>query len=123
MTLDVGSHTVTHRALDELDPREQDDELARSRDTLERRLGHPVRVLAYPFGGWDTFPDELRRRVSTHGYRAACANVMGRNDTRTDRFALRRVRIGWNDTLWRFRLKIDGAYDWSDRVRRLLENL
>lgn len=120
ITLEIGSHTVTHRPLQELDPAEQDHELALSRGELETRLGQPVRVFAYPFGGWDTFPDDVRGRVRAQGYAAACANVMGANTAATDRFALRRVRIGWNDTLWRFRLKLAGAYDWSDRLRRVL---
>ncbi|MBI3011152.1 MAG: hypothetical protein HYY58_01490 [Candidatus Omnitrophica bacterium] len=28
---------------------------------------------------------------------------------------LKRTRIGWEDRLWRFRLKMAGAYDWIDR--------
>lgn len=123
VTLEIGSHTVSHRPLHELAPAEQDEELARSRRLLETRLGRPVRVFAYPFGGWDTFPDDVRSRVRAQGYAAACANVMGANTAATDRFALRRVRIGWNDTLWRFRLKLEGAYDWSDWLRQALEKV
>lgn len=121
--LEIGSHTMTHRRLHTLSGAEQDAELGPSRRTLETRLGRQVRVFAYPFGGWDTFPDELHPRLHAHGYIAACTNVMGANLAGADLLALRRVRIGWNDNLWRLRLKLAGAYDWSDRARRLLASL
>jgi len=122
-TIEVGSHAATHRPLHALSRSEQEAELGSSRRTLEDRLGGSVRAFAYPFGGWDTFPDGLQSLLRTHGYEAACTNVMGANTAGANLFALRRVRVGWNDRLWRFRLKLAGAYDWSDRVRRMLSLL
>ncbi|TAJ31154.1 MAG: polysaccharide deacetylase family protein [Nitrospirae bacterium] len=121
--MEIGSHTVTHRPLHTLSPAEQATEVEASRRVLEERLGRPVQVFAYPFGGWNTFPAHLRDLLRRHGYTAACTNVMGANVAGANTMALRRVRIGWNDSLWRFRLKLAGAYDWSDRARRVLASL
>jgi len=118
--VEIGSHTMTHRALHALSAAEQVMEIAASRRSLEERLKRPVHVFAYPFGGWDTFPSPLHDLLRRQGYRAACTNVMGANRARANPMALRRVRIGWCDTLWRFRLKLAGAYDWSDGLRRLV---
>ncbi len=50
----IGAHTVSHRALSTLDADEAVDELARSRVTLEERLGVEVRHACYPFGDRDS---------------------------------------------------------------------
>jgi peptidoglycan/xylan/chitin deacetylase (PgdA/CDA1 family) len=118
--IEIGSHTVTHRLLHTLPPAEQEIEIDNSRQVLEELLGRPVRVFAYPFGGWGTFPLSLQSLLKRHGYAAACTNVMGINNHRTSPMALHRVRISWCDTLWRFRLKLAGAYDWSDSLRRVM---
>ncbi len=116
----IGSHTITHRHLHRLTPMERRTELTESRAALESRLGRPVRTFAYPFGAWGTFPADVQADVAAAGYTVACVNVMGTNARGANMFALRRVRIGWEDHLWRFRLKIAGAYDWSDHVRHIL---
>jgi len=115
--LEIGSHTATHRVLHERSAEEQRAELEGSKRTLEDRLGRPVRVFAYPFGGWNTFPAAVQRVLGDVGYVAACTNVMGKNGAGANPLALHRVRIGWHDVAWRFRMKLAGAYDWSDRVR------
>jgi len=47
---EVGSHTITHRALPFLNGRELRRELEVSRNYLEDVIGTPVRTVAYPFG-------------------------------------------------------------------------
>ena len=48
--IEIGSHTVAHRDLTSLPDGALLEDLRSSRLTLERRLGHPVPWLAYPFG-------------------------------------------------------------------------
>jgi peptidoglycan/xylan/chitin deacetylase (PgdA/CDA1 family) len=116
--IDIGSHTMTHPRVHELTPDERRDELVRSRDQLESRLGRPVHAFAYPFGGWGTFPPAVQEDVRAAGYTIACANVMGPNLPDTNPFALCRTRLGWEDSSRRFRAKLAGAYDWTDRIRK-----
>lgn len=50
--LTVGSHTWSHPDLTRLPASRVDEELRRSRETLEDRLGRPVTAFCYPRGLW-----------------------------------------------------------------------
>jgi peptidoglycan/xylan/chitin deacetylase (PgdA/CDA1 family) len=60
--LDVGAHTVNHIPLNQATPERARVEILQSRDTLQDRLGRPVRAFAYPWGfntpGLRTWLDE-----------------------------------------------------------------
>lgn len=45
-----GSHGVTHARLDRLSREDLNEELIRSRDSIEQLVGRPCRLLAYPYG-------------------------------------------------------------------------
>jgi len=47
---EIGSHSVTHRDLNSLDPASQRYEIVESRERLQAKLGVPVMTFAYPFG-------------------------------------------------------------------------
>ena len=47
---EIGSHSVTHRDLNSLDPESQRYEIVESREQLQNKLGVPVMTFAYPFG-------------------------------------------------------------------------
>lgn len=72
----LGAHTVSHprmswRLYDEDLARYQqrlDDECARAREAMERALGTPIELFAYPYG---EAPDAAREAVRRAGYRAA----------------------------------------------------
>jgi len=49
----IGSHTMTHPFLTRIGPQERAEELARSKDYLEKLTGGPVPALAYPYGDYD----------------------------------------------------------------------
>ncbi len=48
--MSIGSHTWSHRNLARLPLADVTSDLARARETLEERLGQPVRAVAYPWG-------------------------------------------------------------------------
>lgn len=87
---DIGSHTVTHRPLTTLSSEAVGEELGRSRRELERRLGHPVQWLAYPFGAVDARVVELARRA---GYVLAVTTRPGLVEVASDRLELPRFEI------------------------------
>lgn len=115
--MSVGSHTWSHRQLSDLSIDEQRQEIEQSKVVLEARLGHAVKWLAYPYGHVDSLTEETIRCLQQAGFEAACVNVMGVNQVGDSPWVLRRTRIGWEDCLWRFRLKMTGAYDWVDQWR------
>lgn len=98
---EIGSHTVSHPKLPELDPDAARDELVASKIECERRLGAECSSVAYPFGAHDAAVAELAREA---GY-AAAAGVRPLGDPRDP---LRRTRVGIyrGDGAARFALKI-----------------
>lgn len=66
---EVGSHTLSHARLPELDDHALETELCDSRRLLEERLGHPCETLAYPYGAFDARVVAATRAA---GYLAAC---------------------------------------------------
>ncbi|MBK7875218.1 MAG: polysaccharide deacetylase family protein [Planctomycetes bacterium] len=66
---EVGSHTVDHELLPELDDAELERQLSESRATLERWTGAPVRAFCYPNGDHD---ERSARAVRAAGYAHAC---------------------------------------------------
>jgi peptidoglycan/xylan/chitin deacetylase (PgdA/CDA1 family) len=67
--MDIGSHTHTHRLLAHLSPAEQRQELGRSKEILEGRLGAPVSSVAYPIGSRVAYSAETCSIAASLGYR------------------------------------------------------
>ncbi len=111
----IGSHGWSHRALGSLSTEEQLQEARQSRELLNQQLGLPVRWFAYPYGCKGSYSSQTTESLKQTGYEAACSNLMGTNRSGDSLWEMKRTRIGWEDTLWRFRLKMAGAYDWIDR--------
>lgn len=88
--VEIGSHTVEHRHLTSLSDGEALRELVRSRRAFERRLGHPVQWLAYPFGAYDSRIERLARRA---GYVLAVTTEHGVVQSARRPLALRRLRV------------------------------
>lgn len=107
------SHTCTHPDLSRCDRRSALDELIRSRETLENRLGRPVRALAYPYGRFDRRTGHLAEEA---GYRSA----WGAGMTRGGRFAGERLQVTPRDGLPLFALKASGWGGALRKVRHLL---
>lgn len=86
----VGSHTWSHPDLTALAPAEVDEELRRSRERLEERLGRPVRSFCYPRARWSPAVEaRVRRR-----YDLAVIGGGGRfGGRRRDRHRIERVSL------------------------------
>lgn len=93
----IGSHTSHHERLPDVPEHRAREELAGSRRELERQLGHPVDLLAYPY-------NSLRRKTVAlardAGYRIA---VAGPAHGSSDALRLYRVPVVRNMTLEQFR--------------------
>jgi peptidoglycan/xylan/chitin deacetylase (PgdA/CDA1 family) len=86
---EIGSHGLTHAALDGLSAPEAERELVGSKRALEDVLGRPVEVLAYPYGRTSAV---VRGLAAAH-YRASCGVRMGTARTGHDRHALPRIDV------------------------------
>jgi peptidoglycan/xylan/chitin deacetylase (PgdA/CDA1 family) len=100
----VGAHGMTHRFLTALDAREEEEELARSRDLLEEITGRPVDHFAPPGGRYHTRTLDTLERLS---FRAMCTSVFGFNasgarEPRNAGFVFRRIPVTAATTPSRF---------------------
>ncbi len=103
----IGSHTHTHQILGKLSREQQTEELQRSRRIMEQELGHPIKVVAYPSGGRDTFSADTTRALADTGYKAAFSFYGGFNEPgKIDRFDIHRCGIGGQS---RPRLRLQAA--------------
>ena len=85
---ELGCHTSRHDFLPVLTPEELDESVRSGRDEIEEVAGRPVRVFAYPSGGWDA---AARDAVERAGYGAAFTAHGGVVTHDSDRLALPRI--------------------------------
>ena len=86
----IQSHTLNHRALEELPDDEIRAELLNSKKMLEEHLGHSVDFLAYPTGTYNLHIAGIAKAV---GYKAAFTIKYGNVDKGSNVYALERVPI------------------------------
>lgn len=121
--MEIGSHTVNHVRLPDVDDDRLMQELTRSKATLEGLLGSPVNSFAYPYGAWDTRCAEAAKQA---GYAAACTTQTGWALRDGDPYQARRLTVFNTDTLGSFARKlVYGSHDvrWRDIAGAALRRL
>jgi len=98
--IDFGAHSCTHPDLTKINPEKAEEEMRRSRDILEERLGQPIRFFCYPYGRYNLQHRDIVARV---GYVAACTVRPGVNRPGMDLYQLRRTEITSKDRTWGFK--------------------
>src|SRR5690606_39359269 len=68
--IEIGSHTVSHPFLVQLDDRELFTELSSSKARIEEQIGRVVSSLSYPTGGSEYFDSRSIRIASDCGYQS-----------------------------------------------------
>lgn len=113
--IDFGSHTVTHPQLKTLKTRDIREEVQCSKQTIEEKLGAPVKSFAYPYAFPETdrgFKRSLHATLEEAGYENGVCTSIGTADPRTDRFFLKRLPVNSSDDPPLFKAKLEGGYDW-----------
>jgi peptidoglycan/xylan/chitin deacetylase (PgdA/CDA1 family) len=98
---ELGSHTLSHPHLTQLDKHSLDRELRGARRECERRLGRPCGSLAYPYGDVD---DRVVEAAGRAGYLAGAALAERRRAPAPLEWP--RVGVYRVDDLMRFRVKV-----------------
>jgi peptidoglycan/xylan/chitin deacetylase (PgdA/CDA1 family) len=101
-----GSHARTHGDLTRLPLEALREELVRSKEEIEGRLGRPVRSLSYPYGRLN---DAVRREAERSGYRAAFTLCPPRGAPANDRYALAREAVYVIDSIANVKAKLGGG--------------
>jgi peptidoglycan/xylan/chitin deacetylase (PgdA/CDA1 family) len=108
--MSIGAHSLSHpilaRSSEELAWRE----ISESRSVLEKALGHTVWAFAYPFGDAATITGRDLRLAEQAGFRCAFMNVGGGFGAKINRFALPRVHVTADMSLFEFEAHISGFY-------------
>ncbi len=88
----IGSHTRSHAHLEQIDSRQQQEEIAVSRELLEQWTGRKIEALAFPYGGYDKSVIEAVRAA---GYGVSFA-VQDRGLLHEKaRYSIPRIYVGW----------------------------
>jgi peptidoglycan/xylan/chitin deacetylase (PgdA/CDA1 family) len=91
--IEVGSHTLDHPILAQLDASEARRQIVESRRRLEERLGRPIRWFSYPNGKAIDAGPPIRRMVREAGYEAAVSTIEGRVSRSSSLFWLERKGV------------------------------
>jgi peptidoglycan/xylan/chitin deacetylase (PgdA/CDA1 family) len=115
--VEIGAHSITHRAMDALAAPDLHAELADPKAQLEDRLNQDVPTLAYPFGFES---GRVRAAAAAAGYLAACAVGYQMSADGEDRFALSRLIVLPGMDLAAYGRLLDGrGPQWVQRARRV----
>ncbi|MCU1240402.1 MAG: polysaccharide deacetylase [Candidatus Acidoferrum typicum] len=91
----IGSHSQNHAILTQLEESEVAAELVESKAEIERVLGRPCTLFAYPNGSWS---EHVRRSVIEFGYARAFINAPGLWKRDRDQYLIPRVNL-WEGSL------------------------
>lgn len=96
--MEIMSHSFTHRELGAMTPKEQADEIIKSKQTLDSLLGQDTRYFCYPNGSYNA---ETLRLLKENGFKLAVTINPGWVKPGDDLLTLTRVWIG-NDVNLRY---------------------
>jgi peptidoglycan/xylan/chitin deacetylase (PgdA/CDA1 family) len=101
--VEFGSHTRRHARLTECSPEDLLDQVAGSRQDLQRLLCRDVSSFCYPYGAQN---DVIRQVVMEAGYDLACSTLKGRNHAGADPYRIRRINVRADTSLPIFYYKL-----------------
>src|SRR5579863_843893 len=108
-----GAHTMHHPMLAKLeDPSEVYCEVGQCRTLLEQKLGHPVRIFAYPFGQPEEVGNEGPQAAKAAGYDWVVTTVYGINTPQTDPHKLHRMYVDVSRYWLMMAVQASGVLNW-----------
>jgi peptidoglycan/xylan/chitin deacetylase (PgdA/CDA1 family) len=115
---EIGSHTVSHADLGQVDEEQARFELIESKRTLEERLEQPVRRFAHPFGGRQNFRPEYLPLVYQAGYDACFSGFGGFLYPSMRGTVLPRIPTPSFPTVLNLEVHLTGCLDWFYALKR-----
>lgn len=105
----VGSHTMTHPNLVEMEEKRAEYEITQSRRKLEALLNQPVKLLSFPHGAFNKRLVAISRNA---GYDRVFTTLPSLSLSDPQEFVSGRIGVEPTDWPLEFRLKLLGAYRW-----------
>ncbi len=112
-----GSHTHTHVNIMVVDSDTMQRELDEATYILKENLHKVSNTFVLPFGLIDKSQKNLKKYLSKRGYSAAFLGRFGAINKQCDLLDLPRIAIYGDDSMFFFKQKIMGAYDWIGPIR------
>jgi peptidoglycan/xylan/chitin deacetylase (PgdA/CDA1 family) len=109
LSLEIGSHSVSHRRLTQLPSDEALKELEDSKQSLEKILEKPVRFMSFPYNSYDDHVLSLSR---LSGYEKVFAAAPIPDNHPEAGYLFGRIDISPQDWPVESLLKLQGAYNW-----------
>ena len=106
-----GAHTVTHPILTRVPLDIAEAEILESKLTIEKKIGKPVGLFAYPNGQPLDFDEEIEGLVEPLGFKAAFTTINGLIEATANPFSMKRVCVDSRDTPSIFKARLAGLFD------------
>lgn len=112
--IEFGGHTMTHQKLAHIPFEQAKEEITKSTEFLEGKLGEKLVCFAYPYGDLN---EEVKEFVKETGYSFAVATDSGDLSFSEDLFQIRRIGIFPTNNMLSFKRKVHGNYNFI-KLRR-----
>ncbi|MCM8820168.1 MAG: polysaccharide deacetylase family protein [Candidatus Omnitrophica bacterium] len=112
--INIGSHTLRHLYLPDLDVDELKDEILGSKIKLQKLFDTAVDTISYPAGG---FNEKVLKIVEEAGYLCACTTNRSFSK-KNNYFQLRRIKITNRDLGFKLWIKLSGFYNFFKIPRK-----
>lgn len=86
----IGVHTKTHAILSRCGQKHLKEEVCRSKQVIEEKLGHQSDLFCYPNGAAGDFNESSEAQIMQAGFSSALTTVPGHNNRRSDLMKLKR---------------------------------
>lgn len=106
--IEFGGHSMTHSKMSKLDKEVAHEEIIKSKEILEKKLGRKMPCFAYPYGDRD---EGVKEFVKNEGYEFAVATDSGDISFQEDLYNIRRIGIFPTNSLRSFKRKVSGKYN------------
>jgi len=121
----IGSHSLSHPHLGRLTPEKIEKELGSSKQEIEDQINKEASFFSYPIGikQYGVYNNNTKRGLISSGYQLAFVSEIGRNIQGSDRYIQKRIAIAENDSLFVFKCKLVGAYDWVGLAQTVFQKI
>lgn len=113
---EIFSHTISHPLLTQIDENKLRHELLESKAKLEKVVGREVVGISYPYGAHDA---RVCGAAKDAGYKLGFTIEPNTVDCSPDDIRIGRFAVSAADSMLEFKLKVNGAYQAVEYLRRL----